>query len=99
MAELWYPAAKADEMANAGEFIVGPPARGVLHTTEGSHYDGARGEYLRKRIAPHFTVDGRDVYQHVPLDRAARALENRDGGVQTNLWSAIQIEVVARAAN
>lgn len=99
MGDLWYPAAKQDEMENAGEFIVGPPPRGVLHTTEGSNYAGAKRAYLDNRSAPHFTVDWRDVYQHIPLDRAARALRPGRGDVETNRWSAIQIEVVAKAAN
>jgi hypothetical protein len=86
-------------MVNAGEFIDGPPPRGVLHTTEGSSYAGARSMYEKHRSAPHFTVEGRDVYQHAPMNRAARALKPGRGDVETNRWSAFQIEVVARAEN
>jgi hypothetical protein len=98
MTALWYPDAKKEEMTNADRFL-GGPARGVLHTTEGSSYAGACQIYRLKSCAPHFTVEGRDVYQHIPINRAARALESLSGGVETNRWSAIQIEVVGRAAN
>jgi hypothetical protein len=84
-------------MDHAGAFLDGP-ARGVLHTTEGSSYAGAQAAYRAEGCAPHFTVDGARVYQHIPINRAATALENPDGGVQTNRLPAIQIEVVGFAA-
>lgn len=94
---LWYPWATRDELDNAGAFA-GGPYRGVLHTTEGTSYVGAKAAYKKNNSAPHFTVRGSDVWQHVPLNRAARSLQNRSGGVETNRMSAVQIEVVGRAA-
>lgn len=100
MSQTWYPLAKKDEFPNAGGFVTGP-WRGVLHTTEGNSYAGARAAY-GKGVAPHFTVSfegGRfQCWQHVPLDKASRALQNAPGGVETNRLRCIQIEIVARAA-
>lgn len=78
----------------------GGPMKGVIHTTEtpgftphSNLYGGWHTSY------PHFTVILTQssqvvIYQHIPLDRAARALKNQSGGVQTNNDSAIQIEIV-----
>lgn len=102
MAELWYPAAIKDELPNSGSFYSMYPWRGLLHTTEGSSYAGARSVYVRNRSAPHFTCSfeqGRfSVRQHIPLNRAARALQNLGGGVETNRIRCIQIEIVGFAA-
>jgi hypothetical protein len=94
----WYPTATKEALEDAGTFL-GGPFRGVLHTTEGDSYGGALGAYRANRSAPHFTVAGSRVWQHVPINRAARSLQNAPGGVETNRWSAIQIEIVAHAAN
>jgi hypothetical protein len=37
------------------------------------------------------------VWQHIRYSRAARALKNVSGGVQTNRWNVFQIEVIGRA--
>jgi len=78
--------------------------KGILHTTEtsgftphGTKYGGWHTSY------PHFTVvmltNGTVlVYQHIPVNRAARALKNLAGGVQTNLDRIVQVEIVWRAA-
>lgn len=95
---VWYPHATKEALEDAGTYL-GGPYRGVLHTTEGNSYAGALAAYRKNRSAPHFTVEGARVWQHVPLDRAARSMQNLEGGVETNRWSAIQIEVVAYAAN
>lgn len=99
--ELWYPHAIREELDNGGDFISSPP-RGVLHTTEGSSYAGAKGAYKANRSAPHFTcsVEGgvARVWQHIPMNRAARAMQNRKGGVQTNRLTCWQIEVVGFAS-
>lgn len=92
----WHPDADIDPFDDAGGFLVGP-YRGVLHTTEGDSYAGARSVYAAKRVAPHFTKQVGRLWQHIALDRAARALENLSGGVHTNLHSTIQIEIVHRA--
>ena len=92
----WYPAATKDQMGDAGAYV-GGPYRGVLHTTEGTSYIGAKQAYLKNGSNPHFTVEGKKVWQHVPLSKAARAMKNLPGGVETNRLSAIQIEVVGFA--
>lgn len=94
---LWYPKATKKVFENAGSFISGSLYRGVLHTTEGTSPAGAFAAYKTNRSAPHFTVDADKVYQHIPLDKAARSLLNPAGGVETNLLGAIQIENVGFA--
>lgn len=98
--DLWYPAATKDELPNGGVFT-GGPAKGVLHSTEGASYAGARGAYVKNNSAPHFTVSVErgpfQCWQHVPLNRASRSLQNAAGGVETNRDSVIQIEIVGRA--
>lgn len=54
--------------------------------------------FRRSNHWPHFTVDETTVYQHVDTNVASRALRNARGGVQTNRWHAVQIELVAQAA-
>lgn len=93
-----YPHAKWDPMAAGPSFTdVGEP-KGCLHTTEGTTYAGARAAYVKNRSAPHFTASFErgwvDVWQHVDVDRGARALQNKPGGVQTNADRVIQIELV-----
>lgn len=101
MSENWYPLAKQDQMKDAGGFVDGYQWKGVLHTTEGDSYAGARAAYL-KGVAPHFTVSfegGKfQVWQHIPLSKAARALAHPAGTPETNRGRCIQIEIVARAA-
>jgi hypothetical protein len=103
MSEIWYPLAVKDELQNAGYFLTSYPWRGVLHTTEGTSYAGARQAYVANRSAPHFTVSFENgvfkVRQHIPINRAARALRNASGGVETNRLRCIQIEIVGFAAS
>src|SRR5919197_192228 len=94
MAENWHPAAVHIRVPDAGPMLKAP-SRGVLHTTETDqlpHY--AHG------TAPHFTLNPRTraLWQHIPLNRAAEALEHHDG-VQTNRLNAIQIELIEHAAH
>lgn len=84
------------DTTTGGSYTSGP-FRIVHHTTEGSTYLGARSAYQASNSPPHFTVDAMTIYQHIDTDRAARALRNPSGGVETNRHSAIQIEVVAFA--
>ena len=83
--------------AAAGPFTAGP-FRIVHHTTEGSTARGAFETYRQARVDPHFTVDHEGIYQHIDTGLAARTLRNdRDAPLETNLLSAIQIEVVGFA--
>jgi hypothetical protein len=101
MAQVWYPLATKDEFANSGGFIEGFGWRGVLHTTEGVSYAGAKSAYASGK-APHFTVSfeaGKfQAWQHIPINKAARALAHPRGTVETNRARCIQIEIVAFAA-
>lgn len=92
-----YPKSRWDGIPGAGLFKAGP-YRGVIHTTEGSSYAGARAAYLNSRVSPHFTIGLEGCWQHVDLTYASSALVNAIGGVETNRLSAIQIEVIGFAA-
>lgn len=81
---------------SSGSYTSGP-FKIVHHTTEGSSAEGAFGAFRANRSDPHFTVDSSKIYQHINTGKAARALRNAAGGVQTNRDSAIQIEVVGFA--
>jgi N-acetylmuramoyl-L-alanine amidase len=80
----------------SGSFT-GGPFKIVHHTTEGHSAQGAFDAYRANRSDPHFTVDATRIVQHIDTSKAARALRNAPGGVQTNRDSAIQIEVVGFA--
>jgi N-acetylmuramoyl-L-alanine amidase-like protein len=100
MSLLWYPTANTTVLGNsAGAFDTSYPMRGVIHTTEGASATGAFAAYRNANSWPHFTV-GMDgiVYQHIPVNVAARSLKNASGGVETNRAGAIQIEVCGKAA-
>lgn len=78
---------------NPGEPVdFGAPAKGILHTTEGSLPSALA--VFRRHFAPTFTVAPGRILQHVPLGTMAAALENHSGGVQTNRDCRVQIEVV-----
>lgn len=94
----WYPDAQRNHASrDGGSHIDGVPWRGVIHTTE-SYTFTPRSDYYGHSSWPHFTVtrDG-EVFQHLDTERAARAMANPSGGVQTNRCRAIQIEVVGYA--
>jgi len=90
----WYPAAIPKPSAYDGGSMVGGPPRGVLHETQTTVLPGYNGG----KSAPHFTVmPNGTIYQHIKASRAARALRNESGGVQTNRQGTVclQVEVVA----
>lgn len=102
MSDLWHP--RAIRVAcDAGLWgtYVGGPFRGVLHTTETDGYNPSTASYYGHQSWPHSTIgikDGRpQIWQHIPINRAARALKNLSGGVQTNNRAAVQTEIVWRA--
>lgn len=91
----WLDDATRQSWGTDGGTFTGGPAKGVLHTTETSDWPG----YSNGQTCPHLTVKVEragilTIRQHVPLNMAARALQNLSGGVQTNRDSAIQIELV-----
>lgn len=76
----------------------------TLHTTEGDGIEGARSTLNGKGAQPHALVEaraavGRRRIQMVDLDRAAKALRNQPGGIQTNRNGTLQIELVGFAAH
>src|SRR3954452_17055459 len=89
---LWHPRALRVPYRDAGAYVDAAPKL-VWHTTETERlpaYDGS---------APHMTLDpalGR-LWQHIPLDRAARALEHRPGTVETNRAGCVQVELLGFA--
>ena len=92
MAEVWYPGADRSRPASSdGGSILGGKPKLLWHDTETSGLPSySSGSF------PHFTVDPKTgkVWQHIPVDRAARALKNLDGGCQTNRWRVIQVEII-----
>lgn len=68
----------------------------ALHTTEGtgivSYSNGAEAPNLT--AGPNFKKKKFDVYQHFALNRSARALVNKPGGVETNTLNVIQLELI-----
>lgn len=95
----WYPEAiKSVIGKDAGTFLSGCP-KGVLHTTEGSTAEGAIGAFNANNSWPHWLVDFNGiVWQFIDSNRAARALRNLAGGVETNREPVWQIEIVGFAA-
>ncbi|MBS0160196.1 MAG: N-acetylmuramoyl-L-alanine amidase [Nitrospira sp.] len=92
------PFATWEEISGAVGSYKGGPFKIVHHTTEGSSYAAAKAAYRENKSDPHFTVVGEEVFQHIDTSLGARALRNEPGNVETNLDSAIQIEVVGFAA-
>lgn len=96
----WHPSAVRNvQVDRSGGTYTTDTRRGLLHTTEGTrlpNYDGTQ---------PHFTI-GRNgagaavqLWQHLPITVAARALRNSSGGEQTNRHGVIQIEIIGSAAS
>ncbi|HZW32746.1 MAG TPA: hypothetical protein VFF52_18680 [Isosphaeraceae bacterium] len=99
----WSEATKIPFAFSHGGSYNGGPFRGVIHTTEVKSYTPSTTSYYGHHNPPHFTMvlghsDQVTFYQHFPITAAARALENRPGGVETNRRSAIQIEIAWKAA-
>lgn len=88
---IWHP------LSGPSGSFTGGPFKIVHHTTEGSTALGAMAALGSKHADSHFVVDAADIYQLIDTSMGARSLRNKPGGVQTNLDSAIQIEVVGFA--
>lgn len=98
--ELWYLPAVRDPVKDTGPMLSGP-WRGVIHSTEGASYAGARGAYGATGNFPHFTASFEtskfEIWQHLPLTSYATALVHPTNGPETNRLACIQIEVVGFA--
>lgn len=97
---VWLAGAERDETRpqGAGPFA-GPVRIGLFHKTQGDGIEGARSTLHAKGAEPHFLTEiraakGRRNIQMVWLDRAAKALRNQAGGVETNRLGVIQWEIV-----
>jgi N-acetyl-anhydromuramyl-L-alanine amidase AmpD len=88
MGALWHPNAVRRIHSDAGGFQSGG-RKLVWHTTETSNLPNYGGS------APHFTLDPANarLWQHIPLNRAARALKG--GG--PNFWNTVQVELIGFA--
>jgi hypothetical protein len=67
---VWHPNAKKVVNLDAGDFQGSGGRKLVWHTTEGSSLPNYGGS------SPHFTINPGtgDLWQHIPIDKAARAL-------------------------
>lgn len=77
------------------------PWRLVMHTTETvAPLEALVAGYGRTRNYPHITADlvARRKAQHVDLDRSVTTAKNAPGGVETNRLHAVQVELIALAA-
>jgi hypothetical protein len=92
MPDAWMPGAdRSHEAPSDGGSILGGKPKILWHDTETSSLPSySSGSF------PHFTVDPESghIWQHIPANRAARALKNPDGGCQTNRWNVIQVEII-----
>lgn len=79
----------------AGNIDLARPAAGVMHTTEGGWDSGL--SVFRVHYSPTFLVGAKRIAQLVPLGQMTAALENAAGGVETNRWARVQIEVVGHS--
>ena len=88
----WLSGAKRQSWGRDGGSFTTSPDKILLHSTETGTFPG----YGRGASAPHFTINlgNGEVRQHSPMNRAARALRNASGGVQTNRDGVIQIEII-----
>jgi hypothetical protein len=98
---IWADGWPVDRKGDAGEMIPGARLCLVLHTTEGS-WESAYAALDRNNNWPHLMAEpwpgGRKV-QAVPFDRAGKSLANAPGGVETNRYGTIQIELIGFAAD
>lgn len=88
----WLSGVKRQSWGRDGGSFTTSPDKILLHSTETGSFPGYGGG----ASAPHFTIDleNGEVRQHSPMNRAARALRNYSGGVQTNRDGVIQIEII-----
>lgn len=85
----WHPQAQRSQCPSTGPMSKSMPAKLCWHTTEGLSmpvYSGTN---------PHFTIEPKTggLVQHIPIGNYALALENHEGGGETNRWNCIQVEI------
>jgi hypothetical protein len=90
VSSLWFPGADLSRKAPVdGGSILGGKPKCLWHDTETSVVPSYSTGFF-----PNMTIMGSKPYQHIPANRAGRALRNESGGVQTNRWNVFQIEIV-----
>lgn len=93
MSSLWFPGANLTHKAPVdGGSILGGNPKCLWHDTETKGLPSYSTGYF-----PNMTICNGTPYQHIPANRASRALRNESGGVQTNRWNVFQIEVCGYA--
>lgn len=97
----WSPLVRHDPAPTDGGGFLTTSRRAVWHTTEGASIAGSIS-WTRNNTSSwahlYWDPETGEIVQCVPFTRAARAVKNLSGGVETNRWGAIQIEVVGHAA-
>lgn len=102
---IWLEEATPLPAGDDGGSMIGGPSKLVWHTTEGYTARDAIGAMRERDSWAHLTVTYESgtfrAWQHIQLDRAARALQHPTGTVQTNRAGrfCVQVEVVAFAAH
>lgn len=97
--EVWHPRAERviPTAVSFGTMITGVPWREVLHLTTSRNYSPTRANFYGAQNWPHATaakISGVPrLFQHGPIDRSARAMQNDAGGVETNRCRAVQLEI------
>lgn len=90
---IWFPGANLSHKAPVdGGSILGGRPKCLWHDTETNGLPSYSTNYW-----PNMTICDGVAYQHIPANRAGRALRNEEGGVQTNRWNVFQIEVCGYA--
>lgn len=91
----FFPGANLSFLAPSdGGSILGGKPKCLWHSTETAELPSYSDGFF-----PNMTICKGKPFQHIPADRAARALRNSAGGVQTNRWNVFQIEVCGKANN
>lgn len=102
MGALWIHGAQRVLGESAGSHAPGAGPKITHHTTEGASAAGAIGAYRATRSWPTMTAEWTGsrlrVFQHMPLNMAARALEH-PSGPETNRANTVQIEHVGFTSN
>lgn len=98
MPDIWCPFAKRNEAPKHLWGIEQRADTGLLHSTESlDTFNPNPHNYFGHDGYPHFTVNSKGIWQHIPINRSARALLNKPGGVETNKSDVVQIEIAWRA--
>lgn len=84
----WHPGATRVPYSSAGSYVTAAP-KICWHTVEGYGLPNYNGS------APHFTLSIKTgkLWQHIPIDQAAKSLRHPAGTVETNKANVVQVEL------